>query len=70
MIYGLQYGQNGSKFRTILWSHGLQTASSPETYYGLVLYGLSPSRLGQLAQTIYGLIYLNYIILKNALVRR
>ena len=42
MIYRLQYSQNGLKFRTILWSHGLRAAPSPETIYGLVPYGLAP----------------------------
>ena len=55
MIYRLQYGQNGLKFRTILWSHGLRGAPSPETIYGLVPYGLVPARPVQYAQTINGL---------------
>lgn len=55
MIYRLQSGQNGSKFRTILRCHGLQTAPSPETYYGLMPYGLIPIGPVHISQTIYGL---------------
>ena len=61
MIYGLQYGQNGSKFGTILWSHALRPAPSPQTIYALVPYGLSPAGPVQNPQTIYGL-----KILKNS----
>lgn len=56
MIYGLQYGQIRTNYYTMLWSHGLQTAQSPETYYGLVPYGLSPTRLVPFTHTMYGLI--------------
>jgi hypothetical protein len=52
MIYGLQYGQNGSKFRTILWSHALRPAQIHETYYALVPHGLSPAGPVQNPQTI------------------
>ena len=60
MIYRLQYGQNGSKIRTILWSHGFRAPQWPETYYGLVLYGLSPAGPVPNLQTIYGLIILRH----------
>jgi hypothetical protein len=55
MIYRLQSGQNGSKFGTILWSHTLRPAPSPETIYALVPYGLSSIGPVQNPQTIYGL---------------
>ena len=55
MIYGLQSGQNGSKFRTILRCHALRPAPSPETYYGLMPYGLIPIGPVHIPQTIYGL---------------
>lgn len=55
MIYRLQYVQNGLKFRTILWSHGLRAAPSPETIYGLVPYGLSPTGPVQNDHCINGL---------------
>lgn len=54
MIYGLQTSQNGLKIRTILWSHGLRAAPSPETIYGLVSYGLVPIGPAHIPQTIYG----------------
>jgi len=55
MIYDLHSGQNGLKFRTILWSHGLRAAPSPETIYGLVPYGLILVRPVHIPHTIYGL---------------
>jgi hypothetical protein len=54
MIYRLQSGQNGSKFGTILGSHTLRPAPSPETIYGLAPYGLSSTGPVQNPQTIYG----------------
>ena len=55
MINGLQYGQNGSKIRTMLWCHALRPAQSPETMYALVPYGLIFIGPVHILQTIYGL---------------
>ena len=55
MIYGLQSGQIRTNYYTVLWSHGLRAAPSPETYYALVSYGLVPIGPVHIHQTIYGL---------------
>ena len=55
MIYRLQYGQNGLKFRTILWCHTLRPAQIHETMYGLIPHGLSPAGPVQNDHCINGL---------------
>ena len=44
-----------TNYYTMLWSHGLRAATSPETYYALVPYGLVPLGPVHIPQTIYGL---------------
>ena len=54
LIYGLQSGQIRTNYYTVLWSHALRPAQIDETIYGLVPYGLGPTRPVHNHQTIYG----------------
>ena len=55
MIYGLQSGQIRTNYYTVLWCHCIRAATSPETYYALVHYGLVPIGPVQYDHCIYGL---------------